>query len=420
MGICWWAIGWGLAYGPGIVDAEDGTKGNKFAGTDQFFGIGFNKDNDDGSITPSTGPLNWYFQWAFCSAAATIVSGAVAERVNFPGYVVYSIAMTAVIYPVVVAWTWGYGWLSSDVNDVNFVDFAGSGIVHMTGGVGALVGAIFAGPRKGRWENPKEFDPHNAPLVVLGTFILWFGWYGFNCGSTLAMNEASTGMLAAQVAMNTTLSAAVGGITVFLCRLVMTRGMYDNCGLCNGILAGLVSITAGCGNVEAGSACAIGFLGGLLYTGTSELVKKAKIDDPLDAFAIHGACGAWGTMAAAFFDWGKGFDHVHAWSGWDCMRDEVTGACLEGVGGQLIAANLVEVISICAWVSILSCLIFFPLRLLGMLKASDDDQDSGMDAKHSPQPAYDLGSKALGQLVNAGNSRKTADVAGMMPASLSV
>merc|ERR1712070_1365461 len=294
MGICWWAIGWGLAYGPGIVDAEDGTKGNKFAGTDQFFGIGFNKDNDDGSITPSTGPLNWYFQWAFCSAAATIVSGAVAERVNFPGYVVYSIAMTAVIYPVVVAWTWGYGWLSSDVNDINFMDFAGSGIVHMTGGVGALVGAIFAGPRKGRWEDPKSFEPHSAPLVVLGTFILWFGWYGFNCGSTLSMNEASTGMMAAQVAMNTTLSAAIGGMTVFLCRLIMTKGMYDNCGLCNGILAGLVSITAGCGNVEAGSACLIGFLGGLLYTGTSALVKRSRstILWTLSQFTEHVAHGA--------------------------------------------------------------------------------------------------------------------------------
>merc|ERR1719163_399149 len=122
--------------------------------------------------------------------------------------------------------------------------------------------------------------------------------------------------------MNTTLSAAVGGMTVFLCRLVMTRGMYDNCGLCNGILAGLVSITAGCGNVEAGSACLIGFLGGLLYTGTSELIKKVKIDDPLDAFAIHGACGAWGTMAAALFDWGEGFSVVSGWNGFGCSEND--------------------------------------------------------------------------------------------------
>merc|ERR1712232_1419941 len=173
--------------------------------------------------------------------------------------------------------------------------------------------------------------------------------------------------------------------------------------------AGLVSITAGCGNVEAGSACFIGLIGGLLYTGTSELVKKVRIDDPLDAFAIHGVCGAWGTMAAAFFDWGKGFNHVHGWSGWDCMRDEATGECMEGMGGQLIAANLVEVISICAWVAVLSCLIFLPLRLLGMLKASDDDQDAGMDAKHCPQPAYTF--------KNDDNCGKTAE-AGIIPSSV--
>merc|ERR1712232_1493878 len=158
--------------------------------------------------------------------------------------------------------------------------------------------------------------------------------------------------------------------------------------------AGLVSITAGCGNVEAGSACFIGLIGGLLYTGTSELVKKVRIDDPLDAFAIHGVCGAWGTMAAALFDWGKGFDHVHGWSGWDCMRESEGGPCLKGVGGQLVVANLVEIISICAWVAVLSCFIFLPLRLLRMLKASDEDQDLGMDALHYPHKAYDLGKVA--------------------------
>lgn len=224
------------------------------------------------------------------------------------------------------------------------------------------------------------------------------------------MSSASTGMMAAQVAMNTTIAAATGGITVFLCRLAMTRGKFDNCGLCNGILAGLVSITAGCGNVEAGSALVIGLLGGLLYAGTSELMKKVKIDDPLDAFAIHGACGAWGVMAAAFFDWGKGFDHVHGWSGWDCMRDD-NGECLKGAGGQLVAANLVEVISICAWVGGLSALIFLPLRLLGLLKASDEDQDQGMDKVHCPQPAYDLG-------IGKGQEKAAEGCAPVMPSTV--
>jgi Amt family ammonium transporter len=387
--ICWWAIGWALAYGPGVVDSDDGTKGNKFAGNSEFFGIGFNTDNADGSITPSSKPLNWYFQWAFCSAAATIVSGAVAERVNFPGYVMYSVAMTGIIYPVVVAWTWGYGWLSSEVNDVNYMDFAGSGIVHMTGGVASLVGSVVTGARKDRWTKPEEFDPHNLPLVVLGTFLLWFGWYGFNCGSTLGLHTAAQGMLAAQVAMNTTISAAVGGITVFLLRYAMIK-RYDLGALCNGILAGLVSVTAGCGNVEPGSAFGIGLVGGCLYLAASTGLKKVKIDDPLDAFPVHGVCGAWGVLAAALFDWGKGFDHVHAWSGFDCMRDD-NGDCLTGAGGQLLAANIVEILVIAAWVSMCSTILFVSLRLLGFLRATDDAQDCGMDsAKHSPDQAYKM------------------------------
>jgi Amt family ammonium transporter len=385
--VCWFAIGWGLAYGPGIPDGDDGSTGNKFAGTGEFFGIGFNTDNSDGSITPGSKPLNWYFQWAFCSAAATIVSGAVAERVNFYGYVIYSIAMTAVIYPVVVAWTWGYGWLSSEVNDVNYMDFAGSGIVHMTGGVASLVGSIVAGPRKDRWTKPEEFDPHNLPLVVLGTFLLWFGWYGFNCGSTLGLHTAAQGMMAAQVAMNTTISAAVGGITVFLLRYALIK-RYDLGALCNGILAGLVSVTAGCGNVEPGSAFGIGMVGGCLYLAASTGLKKLKIDDPLDAFPVHGVCGAWGVLAAALFDWGKAFDHVHAWSGFDCMRDD-NGDCLKGVGGQLLAANVVEILAITAWVVTCSTILFVSLRLVGFLRASDEAQDAGMDsAKHSPDQAY--------------------------------
>jgi len=387
--LCWWAIGWALAYGPGIVDTEDGIQGNKFAGNSEFFGMGFNTDNSDGSITPSSRPLNWFFQWAFCSAAATIVSGAVAERVNFPGYVMYSIAMTAVIYPVVVAWTWGYGWLSSEVNDVNFIDFAGSGIVHMTGGIASLVGSIVAGARKDRWTNPDEFEPHNLPLVVLGTFLLWFGWYGFNCGSTLALHTAAQGMLAAQVAMNTTIAAATGGITVFLLRFALIR-RYDLGGLCNGILAGLVSITAGCANVESGSAFAIGMIGGCLYVTSSAFLKRMRIDDPLDAFPVHGTCGAWGVLAAALFDWGKGFDTVHGWSGFDCVRDDGLD-CKKEMGGQLVAANIVEILAITAWVVTCSTLIFVILRVVGFLRASDEAQDAGMDAsKHSPDKAYTI------------------------------
>jgi len=316
------------------------------------------------------------------------VSGGVAERVKLPGYVCFSFIMTAFVYPVVVAWTWGYGWLA-DVTSVGYMDFAGSGVVHMTGGVGALVGAICAGSRDGRWENPDEFIPHSLPLVVLGTFILWFGWYGFNCGSTLGLNTAAQGTLAAQVAMNTTVAAATCGLTVFFLMYAKIR-KYDLGAMCNGILAGLVSITAPCGNVEVGSAFAIGLLGGLIYFGASNLLKLCKVDDPIDAFAVHGACGAWGVLAAALFDWGKGFDYANGWNGWDCYRGD-DGKCQSGAWTATFAANCLEILAILGWVGTLSAAMFVPLRLTGLLRASDEAQEEGMDAsKHSPPKAYNL------------------------------
>jgi Amt family ammonium transporter len=378
--VAWFLCGWMIAYG-GDADSIE------FAGNKEVFTLGFNTEPSSGHIQSEGKALSWFFQWAFCSAAATIVSGGVAERVQMGGYFVYSFLMTSVIYPVVVAWTWGYGWLYDGVNSIGYMDFAGSGIVHMTGGVGAIVGAIIAGPRDGRWENPEDFAPHNAPMVVMGTFCLWFGWYGFNCGSTLGLSSASQAHMAAQVAMNTTLGASTAGLTTFFLTFLMTKGKYDNAALCNGILAGCVSVTAGCGNIEQGSAVLIGILGGALYFTSSQVVKKLKIDDPLDAFSVHGVCGAWGVMAAALFDWGKGFDHVHAWSGWECMRDE-DGNCLTGAGGKLIVANLVEVLAITAWVATTSSIIFLTLKFAGFLVVNPEDQLAGLDEKHSPSKAY--------------------------------
>eukprot|EP00913_Durusdinium_trenchii_P031444 g29439.t1 len=212
--------------------------------------------------------LSWFFQWAFCTAGATIVSGAVAERVKGPTYAAFALVMTSFIYPMVVAWTWGYGWLES-LWDVGFMD---SRIFRWRAWLTANESCAVFFP-----DLMKEFECHNLPLVVLGTFALWFGWYGFNPGSTLTMKSASDGALAAQVAMNTTLAAATGGITVFALRYLITK-KYDVGGLCNGILAGLVSITAGCGNMECGSAFATGFVGALVYQAASMLLAKLKID----------------------------------------------------------------------------------------------------------------------------------------------
>jgi len=388
--IGWWVFGWAFAYG---------TLSGGFIGTDGFFGIGFYTKDANDVITPNSCDadgcqstmLSWFFQWAFCTAGATIVSGGVAERVKSPTYAAYAFVMTSFIYPVVVAWTWNYGWLDT-IFDVGYMDFAGSGIVHLTAGVSALAGTIVLGPRTGRFVNPEEFEPHNLPLVVLGTFALWFGWYGFNPGSTLGMHTGDTGAMAAQVAMNTTISAATGGLTVFMLRFGIYK-KYDVGGLCNGILAGLVSITAPCGNVECGSAFAIGFIGALVYQGASMLLQKLKIDDPVDASPVHGFCGVWGLLAAGLFDWGKGFDHYHAWNGFSCKTvSETDSSCMTGIGGRAIAAQAIMALVIIAWAGTLSGLAFFALKMTGKLRIDEETEEAGMDLKqHSPPKAYAIG-----------------------------
>mmetsp|Transcript_33904 Transcript_33904/g.62819 ORF Transcript_33904/g.62819 Transcript_33904/m.62819 type:complete len:577 (-) Transcript_33904:194-1924(-) len=391
--LCWYAWGYMYAYGFDEENPKD-----RFAGTKFYFGHEFLEADDDGNQTPTGHPLNWFFQWAFCATASTIVSGGVAERVQFPAYIVYTFFMTSFIYPVVVAWCWSSnGWLTpkgsedakGHLNEVGFNDFAGSGIVHMTGGVGALVGAIISGPRKGRFDIPQKesFDPHNLPLVVLGTFILWFGWYGFNCGSTLGLSTTAVGQLAAIVAMNTTIAASSGGLMVLVLRFIMTR-KYDIAGMCNGILGGLVSITAGCGNVESGSALLIGLIGGVVFQGASGLLQKLKIDDPIDAFAVHGACGAWGVLAACLFDWGKGLEKYNGFGGGLENAKDDSGNT-DNLWKSGFAAAIVEILVITAWVGGLSFIILLPFKVLGFLRVDDQTQDRGLDdAKHSPPKAY--------------------------------
>ena len=230
-----------------------------------------------------------FFQWAFCVTAATIVSGGVAERLQLGGYIIFTTWMTGVIYPTVGAMTWGYGFLY----DMGYNDFAGSGIVHLTGGIGALAGAAVTGPRKqgtiGRFDaegsNPNgPYAPHNVPNAALGTFILWFGWYGFNCGSTLYMTGFGDAGSAGLVAVNTTIAPAAGGIAALLMRrFVLEPKMLSVTPVCGGILAGLVSITAGCGCVHPIATIFVGFIGGITYCLASDALQKMKVDDPVEA-----------------------------------------------------------------------------------------------------------------------------------------
>jgi Amt family ammonium transporter len=294
--------------------------------------------------------------------------------------------MTSIIYPIVVYWGWsGNGWLvytdpvdgkTKSTAGPNYMDFAGSGLVHLVGGVGALCGAIVVGPRNGRWDPAQENDfvAHNIPFCVLGTFCLWFGWYGFNPGSTLAMHDKATANLAGLVAVNTTLAPCVAGPLVFILKRLQV-GLLDVGGFCNGILAGLVSITAGCAFVKPWEAIIIGFIGGLVNFGASFLMKLLKVDDVVDAFAVHGACGLWGILALGLF-----------------------GAPDDGLGGNGLFHNgkldqfgveLLGGFVIFLWVAALSLVVFLPLRLANCLRLSDAFQEKGADLmEHSPPKAY--------------------------------
>jgi len=380
----WWIFGWSFAFSGPTKDG--GLKKNGFGGHEQFAGHHFLRVRSDGQQEPTEAMLHWFFQWAVCSIATTIMTSGASERVNFAGYCLVSFLLAAFIYPVVAAWTWGGGWLN-DFNDTGYFDFAGSGIVHMTGGVGALLGAIIVGPRKGRFagtdlkerilETPRLFEPQRVPMILLGTLILWFGWYGLTCGSVRSMNSVEKGFMAAQVAMNTTIAACMGGLVVFLMRLGFCSKL-DVPGFCNGILAGLVSISAPCGNVECGSAMCIGLCGGVIFQAFSMLLKVVKVDDPVDAFAVHGACGMWGVFAAALFDWGKGFKTVHGWRGFRCIRDASGANCaglVDGLGKDLVASNMLEILSILGWVGVLCAISFLPLKLGRFLRYDEKTEE---------------------------------------------
>merc|ERR1712164_167246 len=247
--------------------------------------------------------------------------------------------------------------------------------------MGAICGSIVVGARKGRFDesvDQAEFDGHNVPFCVIGTLFLWFGWYGFNPGSTLSMHDAGTAYTAGIVAVNTTLAPCGAGLVVFFLRaFVVAPKMLDVGGFCNGILAGLVAITAGCAFVRPWEALVIGFIGGFVYQGASMLVQKLKIDDVVDAFAVHGATGFWGLMALAFF--GNPEDGLGA-----------NGIFYGGEGcGGTFGTQLVAGILIAAWSGTLSAIVFFPLKLAKVLRLSDEFQKEGADKlEHSPPKAY--------------------------------
>jgi Amt family ammonium transporter len=304
------------------------------------------------------------------------------------------------VYPVVVHSIWsGNGFLTAfrddPFRDVGNVDFAGSGVVHMTGGATALVAAIVLGPRKGRFydedgnplETPANFPAHSVALQILGTFVLWFGWYGFNPGSALIIDNSASTATAALCAVTTTLAAACGCVTaMFFDSFIDARATgevsYDLTMAMNGSLAGLVGVTAGCAVVRPWAACIIGIIAGLVYYGFSKFLVMMKIDDAVDAVPVHFANGMWGVLAVGFF----ADPTLMAVAGYNSEK----GGVFYGAGGDLIICQIVAILWICGWVFAIMTPFFLLLNALGMFRVDALEEEVGLDISHHRGAAYDL------------------------------
>ena len=351
----YWAIGFGIMFGAGTA----------YFGTSGFFLSAGNPLTPDGLWQYAF----WMFQVVFAATAATIVSGAMAERTKFSGYIIYSFILSAIIYPVVGHWIWGGGWLST--LEVPMIDFAGSTVVHSVGGWAALAGAIVLGPRIGKYINGKAqaIKGHSLTLAALGVFILWFGWFGFNAGST----TSGTNLSIATIAVTTNLAAAAGAMVAMFLSW-MKYGKSDIGMSLNGALAGLVSITAGTANVSPTSAVIIGGLGGIIVIYAVEFIDKIlKVDDPVGAVAVHGVCGAWGTLAVGLFA-------QSAFGG-------VDGLFFGGGFGQLIS-QIIGVVWVFIWVFGTAMIMFKTIDMVMGLRASREDELKGMDLSEHGAEAY--------------------------------
>ncbi len=347
------AVGFALAFG----------EGNSFLGTEGWF---LNTNHfGEGYFGNLTLPTFFIFQVAFAATAATIVSGAMAERTKFKSYFIYSFVITALIYPVVVHWLWGGGWL----NDVGpgMVDFAGSTIVHSVGGWAALMGAIILGPRLGKYGpdgKPRAIPGHSMPFAIVGVFILLVGWFGFNPGSELAADLA-----VGSIAVTTLLSGAVGAVTAML-TIWITAGKPDVGMAGNGLLAGLVGITAGCYSVSNWGALAIGAVAGILVVFSVLAFDRGKVDDPVGAISVHGVCGAWGTLAVGLF--------------------ATDGGVFYGDGFGQLGAQAAGVAAVFVFVTVTSGLLFLAIKATVGLRVPPEEELEGLDVVEHGSAGYGI------------------------------
>jgi Amt family ammonium transporter len=350
--LSYWAIGFAIMYG-----TMEGL--NWLMGWSGFFLMGDAYD----VVTIES----WFFQMVFAATAATIVSGAVAERCKFSTYVIVSMLVTAVIYPIYGHWIWGGGWLSG----MGALDFAGSGVVHALGGWIALAGALLLGPRFGKYKKdgtPNAIPGHNITLAILGVFILWFGWYGFNCGSTLVGTDLRTSI----IATNTTLAAAAGLVVAMLITWKL-HGKPDVGMAGNGAIAGLVGITAPCAWVNPVAAVLIGAIAGALVVfGVWFLDWVLHIDDPVGAISVHGINGAWGLLALGIFA--------------DGTYGGVTGLICGDSGFFLVQALSVAVNF--AWAFGLGFIVFWVLKKTIGIRVSPEEELDGLDIGEHGMSAY--------------------------------
>lgn len=358
--IAYWMIGFGIMFGAG----------NLLFGTSGFFlkDLGGTFASLDWTVVPLE--CKYFFQLVFAATAATIVSGAMAERTKFVSYLIYSAVISTFIYPVVGHWIWGGGWLAN----IGMWDFAGSTVVHSVGGWIALTGALMLGPRFGKY-NPdgssNAIPGHSIPLATLGVFILWLGWFGFNPGSTMAAVPAI-----AHIAVTTNIAAAAGAIGAMFTAWWMFKKPDVSMTL-NGALAGLVAITAPCAFVSAASAIWIGLLAGILVVlAVVFLDKVLHVDDPVGAISVHGVCGVWGTLAVGLF-------------AQDIFSPGTTGdGLLFGGGWNLLGAQALGVISVFTWCMTTGFMLFFVIKNLVGLRVTRDEELRGLDIDEHGMESY--------------------------------
>jgi len=352
--IAFWAIGFGLMFGTN----------NGFIGSFDLF-----SQNSYRTDMPDLAFL--IFQTVFAATAATIVSGAMAERTKFNAYLIYSAIISLVIYPISGHWAWGGGWLSQ--LSIPFHDFAGSSVVHMVGGSASLVGAAVLGPRIGKYGKNgevKAIPGHSITLATLGVFILWIGWSGFNPGSQLAATGVANAKAISLIFVTTNIAAAGGALSTMIYIWLKYKKPALSMTL-NGALAGLVAVTAGCDAVSPGGALIIGILAGILVVLSVEFFDRiVKIDDPVGAISVHGVCGMFGTLMVGFFSTSQGL--------------------LYGQGAGLLKSQAIGVVSIAGWAIVASTVLFFGLKYFNGLRVEKRIEEEGLDIYEHGESAYNI------------------------------